>query len=78
MCSNMQTFVIFWIYLARNQLEELPRYNSSFVNCRVKRSPIPLEMSKYVHTIYSNVRNFVRLFPQIKIRFADNMKYHYH
>ena len=39
------------------------KYNSSFVYCRVKRSPIPLKTSKKVYSIYSNIRRFVCLFP---------------
>ena len=38
-------------------------YNSGFVYCGVKRSLIPLETSKWVHTVYSNIRSFARLFP---------------
>ena len=55
----------------------IKNYNSNFVYCRVKRSPIPLETSKQVHTIYNNILSFARLFPLIKIRFAENMKYHF-
>ena len=40
----------------------LGHYNSSFVYCRVKRSHIPLETSKSVHTIYSITRSFALLF----------------